>query len=68
MERVCIPNGEKRNAYKLLVGMPEVSLGGLRCRWVDYVIMYCRETGWLVWVDGQAGSRVTWLRKKMLLR
>jgi hypothetical protein len=33
--------GEKRNAYRLLVGKPEGKrpLGRLRCRWVDNIRM-----------------------------
>jgi hypothetical protein len=35
----CDMNGEERNAYRILVGMPEGkrSLGRPRCRWVDNV-------------------------------
>jgi hypothetical protein len=40
--------GEKRNAYKLLVGKPvgKRPLGRPRGRWVDNVKMYLREMGW----------------------
>jgi hypothetical protein len=36
------PNGEKRNAYRLLVGKPEgkTPLGRPRHRWVDNIKMY----------------------------
>jgi hypothetical protein len=36
--------GEKRNAYRILVGNPE----GKRptCRWVDNIKMDLREIGW----------------------
>jgi hypothetical protein len=48
-------NGEKRNAYKILVGKP----GGKRPlekpgrRWVNNIKIYLRETGWDVmdWID-----------------
>jgi hypothetical protein len=40
--------GEKRNAYRILVGKPEgkVPLGRPRCRWVDNIKMDLREVGW----------------------
>jgi hypothetical protein len=40
--------GEKRNAYRILVGQPEGkrSLGRPRCRWVDNIKMDHREIGW----------------------
>jgi hypothetical protein len=40
--------GEKRNAYRILVEKPEGdrSLGRPRCRWVDNIKIYLRETGW----------------------
>jgi hypothetical protein len=40
--------GEKRNAYRLLVGMQEGKrpLGRLRRRWVDNIKMDLREIGW----------------------
>jgi hypothetical protein len=39
MARVCSTNGEKRNAYRLLVGKPEGErlLGRPRRRWVDNI-------------------------------
>jgi hypothetical protein len=42
--------GEKRNAYRLLVGKPEGKrpLGRPRCRWVDNIKMDLLETG-LMW-------------------
>jgi hypothetical protein len=38
---------EKRNAYRILVGMPERKslLGRPRCRWVDNIKMDPREIG-----------------------
>jgi hypothetical protein len=40
--------GEKRNAYRILVGKPQVKrpLGRPRCRWVDNIKMYLRGIGW----------------------
>jgi hypothetical protein len=40
--------GEKRNAYRILVGKPEGKrqLGRSRRRWVNNIKMYLREIGW----------------------
>jgi hypothetical protein len=40
--------GEKRNAYRLLVGKPEGKrpLGRPRCRWVDNIKMDLLGIGW----------------------
>jgi hypothetical protein len=40
--------GEKRNVYRLLVGMPEGKrpLGRPRCRWVHNIRMDLGEVGW----------------------
>jgi hypothetical protein len=47
--------GERRNAYKILVGKPEEKrpLGRPRRRWVDNIKMDLREVGWddRDWVD-----------------
>jgi hypothetical protein len=47
--------GEKRNAYRILVGMPERKrpLGRTRRKWVDNIKMDLRETGWdgMDWID-----------------
>jgi hypothetical protein len=47
--------GEKRNAYRILVGKPEGKkpLGRLRRRWDDNTKMDLRETGWggMDWTD-----------------
>jgi hypothetical protein len=47
--------GEKRNAYRILVGKPEGrrALGRPRCRWVDNIKIDLREIGWDVvdWID-----------------
>jgi hypothetical protein len=46
--------GEKRNAYRILVGKPEGKkpLGRRRCRWVGNIKMD-REIGWggMDWID-----------------
>jgi hypothetical protein len=51
--------GEKRNAYRLLVGKPEGRrpLGRPRRRWVDYIL------GWILerW-DGVMWTGLVWLR------
>jgi hypothetical protein len=51
----CNTNGEKLNAYRILVGNPEGkrSLGRPRRRWVDNMKMDLIETGWgdMDWVD-----------------
>jgi hypothetical protein len=55
MGRACSTNGEKRNAYRILVGMPEGKrpLGRPRRRWVDNIKMGLREIGWdsMDWID-----------------
>jgi hypothetical protein len=50
--------GEKRNAYRILVGKPEGKrpLGRPRRRWVDNIKMDLREIKW----DGGVG--LIWLR------
>jgi hypothetical protein len=55
--------GEKRNAYRLLVGNPEGKrpLGRPRCRWVDNIRMDLGEVGWddVDWI-GLAQDRNRW--------
>jgi hypothetical protein len=47
--------GEKRNAYRILVGKPEGKrpLGRPRCKWVDNIKLGLREIGWdgVDWID-----------------
>jgi hypothetical protein len=47
--------GERRNAYRILVGKPEGkrSLGRSRCRWVEDIKIDLREIGWegMEWID-----------------
>jgi hypothetical protein len=47
--------GEKRNAYRMLVGKPKGRrlLGRPRRRWVDNIRMDLREIGWddVDWID-----------------
>jgi hypothetical protein len=54
--------GEKRNAYRLLVGKPEgkIPLGRPRRRWVD-IRLYLGEVGWgdVDWI-GLAQDRNRW--------
>jgi hypothetical protein len=58
MGESCSTNGEKRNAYTLLVGKPEGRrpLGRPRHRWVDNIRMDLGE-----W-DGVMWTRFVWLR------
>jgi hypothetical protein len=48
MGRACSTNGEKRNAYRILVGKPEGKRppGRPRRRWVGNIKMDLREIGW----------------------
>jgi hypothetical protein len=59
----CSTNGEKRNAYRLLVGKAEGKrpLGRPRCRWVDIIRMDLGEVGWgdVDWI-GLAQDRKRW--------
>jgi hypothetical protein len=50
MSRACSTNGEKRNAYRILVGKPE---GRPRRRWVENIKIDLREVGWdgMDWID-----------------
>jgi hypothetical protein len=45
--------GEKRNAFRVLVGKPEGKrpLGRPRRRWVDNIKMDLREIEWMEWTD-----------------
>jgi hypothetical protein len=55
MGRACSTNGEKRNAYRILVGTPEGKrrLERPRRRWEDAIRMDLRKIGWggLDWTD-----------------
>jgi hypothetical protein len=48
MARACSTNGEKSNAYRLLVGKPRAMrpLGRPTRRWVDNIKMDLGEVGW----------------------
>jgi hypothetical protein len=58
MGRSCSTIGNKRNAYKILVGKPKEKrpLGGPRCRWVDNMKMDLRKIGW----DGMGWEGMVW--------
>jgi hypothetical protein len=47
--------GEKRNAYRILVGKPEGKRPQVRprCTWVDHIKIDLRERGWdgMDWID-----------------
>jgi hypothetical protein len=55
MGRACSTKGEKRNAYRILVGKLEGKrpLGRPRRRWEDNIRMDLREIGWggMDWID-----------------
>jgi hypothetical protein len=58
----CSTKGEKRNAYRLLVGKPEGKKPlGERRRWVDNIRMDLGELGWgdVDWI-GLAQDRNRW--------
>jgi hypothetical protein len=63
MGRACSTNGEKRNAYRILVGKPEGKrpLGRPRRRWMKNNKMDLREIGKgsMDWID-LAQDRVQW--------
>jgi hypothetical protein len=55
MGRACSTNGEKRSAYKILVGKPEGkrTLERPRRRWDDNIRMDLRRIRWggMDWID-----------------
>jgi hypothetical protein len=55
MERACSMNGNKRNAYRILVGKPKGKrpLGRPRCKSVDNIETDLREAGKddVNWID-----------------
>jgi hypothetical protein len=59
MGRSCSRNREKRNAYGILVGKPQIKrpLGRPRRRWVDSIKIDLREIGWdgKDWIDVAQG-------------
>jgi hypothetical protein len=63
MDRTCSTNGEKRNEYRILVGMSEGKrpLGRPRRRWVDNIKIDLREIEWddMDWID-LAQNRDQW--------
>jgi hypothetical protein len=63
MGRTYSTNGEKMNAYRILVGKPEGkrALGRPRRRWVGNIKMDLREIGWdgMDWID-LAQNRDQW--------
>jgi hypothetical protein len=57
MGRACSTNGEKRNAYRILVGKPEGKrpLERSTRKWVDNIKMNLRQIGWDV-MDCEYGN------------
>jgi hypothetical protein len=63
MERGCSTNGEKMNAYRILVGKParKRQLGRSKRRWVGNNYIYLRENGMVwpgmmsLWIDTSGG-------------
>jgi hypothetical protein len=55
MGRACSKHGEKKNAYRILVGKPERKrpLARPRSGWEDNIKMDLREIGWggMDWID-----------------
>jgi hypothetical protein len=53
--------GVKKNAYRILVGMPRGKrpLGTPRCRWVDNIKMDLRQN-WVVWTGFIYLNRDQW--------
>jgi hypothetical protein len=63
MGRACGTNGEKRNAYRILIGKPQgkIPLERPRRRWEDNIKMDLNEMGWggMDWID-RARDRDRW--------
>jgi hypothetical protein len=63
MGRACNKKGEKRNAYRILVGKPEGKrqLGRPRRKWMDNIKMDITEIRWdgMDWIDS-AQDRDQW--------
>jgi hypothetical protein len=64
--------GEKRNAYKILVGKPQGKrpLGRPRHRWVDNIKMDLKEIGWdgMDWIDLAQDRMFALVNMRMNLR
>jgi hypothetical protein len=63
MGRACSTNGEKRNAYRILVrnSQGKTPLGRPKRRWVDNIKIHLEEIGWdgMDWID-LAQNRDQW--------
>jgi hypothetical protein len=55
IDKACSTNGEKKNAYRILDGKPEVlrPLGRPRRKWVKNIKMDLRDIEWdgMDWID-----------------
>jgi hypothetical protein len=62
MGRTCGTCGERRGAYRALVGKPEEKrpLERLRRRWEDNIKMDLREVGWESRLDQSGSDRDRW--------
>jgi hypothetical protein len=63
MGRACSTNGEKKNAYRILIAKPEGKRpqGRHKRRWEDNIKVDIREIGWggMDWID-MAQDRDQW--------
>jgi hypothetical protein len=61
MEKACSTNGEKSNAYRILVGKQDGKrpLGRPRCRWVDNIKWILERWDGMDWID-LAQNRDQW--------
>jgi hypothetical protein len=58
MGTVYSTTGEKRNAYRILMGKPEGKRKLTRRTWVENIKIHLREIGW----DGVVWTGSIWLR------
>jgi hypothetical protein len=51
MDGACCRNGERRSAYRVLVGKPEGRIGRKRRMWENNIEMDLPEAGCWAWMD-----------------